>query len=245
MPERPALDGLLAAAGAPLTWSDTGDGGPAYYQAVEGLGPTAGTTTHLTRKGTGGSGPGEVSAEIADARQFENRLEYSAKSGGFLALTVHPRTARHAEGELLRRFDLERVSIDALLLAALREQAEALKVDWQVVLRADTSVPGSREWTNLMRLVQKAMVAVRTRLLACQNKLLLVHPGLLARYALMDLVTELQNAASRPNGIPGLWLLIPMESNGLPTIDGAAVPVISSAQWARIPQTWLENVHRA
>lgn len=130
LPPRPALDALLAAAGAPLTWSDTGDGGPGYYQIAEGLGPSAGTTTHLTRKGTGGSSPGEVTADVADARQFEERLEHSAKSGGFLALTVHPRTARHAEAELLRRFDLERVSIDALLLAALREQAKALKVDW-------------------------------------------------------------------------------------------------------------------
>ncbi|MGH8607052.1 MAG: protein kinase domain-containing protein, partial [Gammaproteobacteria bacterium] len=130
LPPRPALDALLAAAGAPLTWSDTGDGGPGYYQIAEGLGPSAGTTTHLTRKGTGGSSPGEVTADVADARQFEERLEHSAKSSGFLALTVHPRTARYAEAELLRRFDLERVSIDALLLAALREQAKALKVDW-------------------------------------------------------------------------------------------------------------------
>ena len=235
LPPRPALDALLAAAGAPMTWSDTGDRGPAYYQAAESLGPSAGTTTHLTRKGTGGSLPGEVTADIADARQLEERLEHSAKSGGFLALTVHPRTARHAEAELLRRFDLERVSIDALLLDALREQAKALKVDWQVVLRADTSAPGSRDWTNLMRLVHKATATVRARLLASQKKLLLVHPGLLARYELMDMVTELQNAASRPNGIPALWLLIPMVANGLPAIDGVVVPVISSAQWARIP----------
>jgi hypothetical protein len=67
----------------------------------------------------------------------------------------------------------------------------------------------------------------------------------LARYELMDVVTELQNTVGRPNGIPGFWLLIPVEANGLPAIDGVAVPVISSAQWARIPQAWLENAHRA
>ncbi|MGH8607051.1 MAG: hypothetical protein ACREX9_06425 [Gammaproteobacteria bacterium] len=96
-----------------------------------------------------------------------------------------------------------------------------------------------------MRLVHKAAATVQTRLLASQKKLLLVHPSLLARYELMDVVTELRNAASRPKGIPGLWLLIPMEANGLPAIDGVAVPVTSSAQWARVPQAWLENVHRA
>lgn len=75
--------------------------------------------------------------------------------------------------------------------------------------------------------------------------MLLVYPGLLARYELLDMVTDLQNAASRPNGPPGVWLLIPMEAMGLPAIDGVAVPVISSAQWARIPQAWIENAHRA
>jgi hypothetical protein len=38
----------------------------------------------------------------------------------------------------------------------------------------------------------------------------------LARYALTDVVTELRNAASHPNGIRRLLIL--MEANGLPAM---------------------------
>jgi hypothetical protein len=44
------------------------------------------------------------------------------------------------------------------------------------------------------------------------------------RYALTDVVTL---AGQPPERDPGLWLLIPMEANGLPDIGSIAVPVIS------------------
>lgn len=37
-----------------------------------------------------------------------------------------------------------------------------MKIDWQVVLQADAAERGSRNWTNLQRLVQRAVPAVRT-----------------------------------------------------------------------------------
>ncbi len=245
LPPRPTLDALLEAAGSNLSWSDSGSNGPGFYPASRGLGPSAGTTTYYGRHSTQGEAPTEVTAEIAEARQFEERLAYAAKAGGFLTLTVQPRLARHAEAELLRRFELARVSFDALLLAAMQEQSKALKVDWQVVLRADATSPGSRDWTNLMRLVQKAVPAVRAQLAAQRKKVLLVHPGLLARYQLMSLLEEMRDQAGRPGSLPGLWLLVPMQLSGLPAIDGVPVPVISSAQWSPIPQAWIENAHRA
>ena len=43
----------------------------------------------------------------------------------------------------------------------------------------------------------------------------------------------------------GLWVLLPSdEQNALPTLDSKEVPVISSNQWARIPEAWLANAHR-
>jgi hypothetical protein len=74
---------------------------------------------------------------------------------------------------------------------------------------------------------------------------LLVHPWLLARYQLMSLLEELRDQAGRPNSLPGLWLLMPIQLSGLPAIDGVPVPVISSAQWSPIPQARIENSHRA
>jgi len=111
-------------------------------------------------------------------------------------------------------------------------------------------VPGSRDWTNLTRLVQKALPVLKQRLLQADKPILLVHPGLLERYLVMGLVEELRDrVGSNPVGSndapPALWLLVPMAANGLPAVDGVPVPVISSAQWTRIPQAWVENAHRA
>ncbi|MCY2987164.1 MAG: BREX system serine/threonine kinase PglW [Planctomycetota bacterium] len=74
---------------------------------------------------------------------------------------------------------------------------------------------------------------------------LLVYPGLLARYAQMDMLQRLREKVGRPDGIPGLWMLIAAdESTELPVLDGHAVPVIGRAEWARIPDSWLRNEHR-
>ena len=44
---------------------------------------------------------------------------------------------RWAEAELLRRFDLERVSFDDLLFEILREEARELEVEWAIIEQAD------------------------------------------------------------------------------------------------------------
>ncbi len=31
----------------------------------------------------------------------------------------------------------------------------------------------------------------------------------------------------------------------MPLLDGAAVPVITNNQWAHIPESWCQNLHRA
>jgi hypothetical protein len=160
LPSRPALDALLDAVGSNLTWNAAGPNGPGYYVKGKAFGPSAGSTIAYARHGTHDDEPLPVNAEVAEARQFEERLEYALRAGGFLALTVSLRMARHAEAELLRRFDLERVSFDELLIAAMKEQAQMLKVEWNTVLAADISAPGSRDWTNLMRLVQRALPRV-------------------------------------------------------------------------------------
>ena len=58
-------------------------------------------------------------------------------------------------------------------------------------------------------------------------------------------MASLRDKAGRPGSLPGLWMLVPMSANGLPAVDGTPVPVISSAQWSRIPQAWINNAHRA
>jgi hypothetical protein len=62
---------------------------------------------------------------------------------------------RPCEEELLRRFRLERVSFDDLLFDALRKEAEALEIEWNVIERADGADRSSQDWHNLMHLVER------------------------------------------------------------------------------------------
>ena len=258
LPDRPSLDRLLEEAGAPLTWDITAAAGRgAYRLATLGRGQTAGTTTQFSRHATLQTTHVMGEGDAAQAAVVEERLVRSLEQGGLQVLTVHPRIAHHAEAELLHRFGgcattsgsvIKRINFDALLLAALREQAQAMKVDWNVVIQADGADRGSRHWVNLQRLVQRAVPAVRSALLNSASPLLLVCVGLLARYELMSLVTELEEHAGRPGHTPGAWVLLPTSHQGLPVIDGVAVPLVNNINNTRtmaLPQAWVENKHRA
>ena len=257
LPGRPELDRLLEEAGAPLNWDPTAaDGAGAYRSATLGSTATAGTTTQFSRQGTMLSTVAGPDSTVVDAAAAEERLQRSLRQGGLLVITVDPRLARRAEAELLHRFreakgpgqGLKRLNFDALLLNELKAQANAAHADWNVVLRADAADDGSRDWTNLMRLVQRTLPALRVALLQSPAPLLMVSGGLLARYDLMSLITEIEAAVGRPAQTPSVWLLLPTAHQGLPVIDGMAVPLvnnINNTQMVALPQAWVENQHRA
>ena len=253
LPRRPLLDTLLADVGALLVWSDDTPAGPGYLPSTQALGPSAGTTTQYSRATTAmerglpgaDAGSDEASAAAIEAQKLEDRLAYARTAGGFLVLTVEPRLAHHVEAELLRRFGRQRVSFEALMLKALRQQAEALKVNWNVVLMADAAAPTSTDWSRLMRLVHKALPLVKQALLEATAPVLLVNSGLIARYGLMPLIDELRDEVGRPGRLASLWMLLPMAATGLPTIDDVPVPIITSTQWANVPVAWARNLHRA
>ena len=58
----------------------------------------------------------------------------------------------------------------------------------------------------------------------------------------MEIIARLGQTGGGP---PGVWLMVPMSRGVLPAIDGVPVPVIGSFQWARIPDAWTRNLHRA
>jgi serine/threonine protein kinase len=253
LPPRPLLDNLLSDVGALLVWRDDEPAGPGYVPSTQALGPSAGSTTQYSRAATAmersapppGLGSDDASAPAIEAQKLEDRLAYAHKAGGFLVLTVEPRLAHHVEAELLRRFGRQRVSFDTLMLKALRQQAETMKVNWNLVLLADGAAPTSTDWGRLMRLVHKALPQVKQALLDVTAPVLLVNSGLIARYGLMPLIDELRDEVGRSGKLASLWMLLPMAATGLPTIDGVPVPVITSTQWANVPVAWAKNLHRA
>lgn len=202
--------------------SASADGAGAYLSQSLGSTSTAGTTTLFSRQSTFGAAQGFPAGRCGAGRSARRRatlatlrLQHSTQSGGLLVLTVEPRHSRHAEAELLRRFGLasktspplQRLSFDAMLLKALRAEAVAVHVDWSTVLGADAAQHGSREWTNLQRLVQRTLTKLKPQLLNSTTPVLLTNVGLLARYHLMAMVTEIESTAGRPGHNPSLWLL--------------------------------------
>jgi serine/threonine protein kinase len=242
LPDRPRLDELLNAAGLELTWDpDALDGRGGYVppDTTSSISEPSRTATRLPT--TTGRDPREpLAPEEADARQFEEKLRRSLKEGAFLTLLVPPRAFQQARRELERRFPIQAIDGDRLIIDALREAAGKARVDWSVVLRTDAT-PHNGDWNKLLLLVGRALPRVEERLAAAASTVLLLYPGLLARYDKLDLLERLRDRVGRPGGPPGLWLLLPSQQ---PLIDGKAVPLLSPAQRVHVPESWVRNAHR-
>ncbi|PQO28934.1 BREX system serine/threonine kinase PglW [Blastopirellula marina] len=244
LPQGEALDELLRQGGFEFRWDPTSKNGVGSYISTvrEFSAVTSGTETAI-RRPTNSShlAAGDVTPEVADARQFEERLQRSAQEGAFLALLVNPKYYERAQEELCRRFPLQPVDFEGLFLDSLQATAEKAKVQWDLVLNTDTQ-PNQGDWDKLMMLVSRTMPSVEKDLLAAEKTMLLAYPGMLARYGQMDLLSRLSQKVGRPGGIPGLWLLLPGDSQAM--IDGKPVPLIGPGQRALIPESWIQNLHR-
>ena len=245
LPDRPALDELLREAGFDFHWDATGKGGVGCYVSplrdlVSVTSGSGSVQRHPTAPGQGAAG--EVTPEEADARQFEERLQRSIKEGSFLALLVNPKYYDRARSELCRRFPLDLIDFEGLFLDSLHATADKAKVKWDLVLQTDAT-PHEGDWDKLTMLVGRTMPQVEKQLLTAEKTMLVVYAGLLARYDQMDLLSRLSQKVGRSGGIPGLWLLLPGDNQAM--IDGKPVPLIGPGQRTRIPESWLQNLHRA
>ena len=243
LPNRPILDNLLNLAGFDFRWNPSfGDTGSYVSQLVDITSITS--SKSLSRLPTA-SHPVvgvEITPEIADARQFEERLNRGIQDGSFLVLLVNANRYHQAYQELCDRFPVKLVDFEGLFINALRQVAQKAKVNWDLVLKTDAT-PYQGDWDKLMLLVGRAMPLVEAQLIATDKTILLIYGGLLARYDQMVMLERLRDQVGRADGIPGLWLLIPGEQQAV--MDSKAVPILSPAQRSRIPESWLENRHRA
>ncbi|MBA4158987.1 MAG: BREX system serine/threonine kinase PglW, partial [Gemmatimonadetes bacterium] len=240
LPPPPRLDALLEEAGVHLRW----DPARGSYTAPQPRPGYLDTSTTSSRQTTGSQG-GQQTPETEEAWAVERRLLAAAAGRRFLALTVAPRHLLRAEAEILRRFPVERVNLESLLLREMRSVAEGLGARWEVVLRADAAGRESRDWRNLQRVVEKAIPALERALLARETPALLLYPGLLARYGQLALFETLRQACERGTA-PGYLLLIPADGlSAMPVIDRVPLPVVHASEWARLPEAWVNNRHRA
>jgi serine/threonine protein kinase len=249
LPDRPALDGLLAIAGVELTWDQAAEAYVApervvltdltsHISSLERLPTDAATSTVTTL-------PPRGDPSVAEAQDFERRLAAALLGGGLLVLSTAPRTLRLAS-TALRRFDVTPVDVDELMLRALHAAADELNVRWDLVVRADAAQRTDVDWTRLMALVGRAIPAVDAKLGSVTGVVLLENAGLLARYGQISMLERLRERILAGTGPRGCWVLIPGDhQTERPVLDGVPIPVISTNEAAPIPESWLRNVHRA
>ncbi len=242
LPDHPDLQRLLEAVGLEVRW----DAERKMYRRPEVIRTTSGSSQSL-RVPTAQSARHhiEVTPDVAEARIFEDRLKHAYADGGFLALSVRPGKMRACEAELMRRFKLEKLSFDELLFDALRAEAEELEIDWPTIEGADGTDRSSPDWDNLVHLVTRAAPKITEDLANRTDHLLLVHPGLIARYRQMAILEALRDRVGHDAPCPGIWLLVATDGqNEMPKLDNVVVPLITTSQRARVSEAWIDNLHR-
>ncbi len=162
LPPRPALDGVLRDA-VGLEWFPGGQG-PAGAPLAPGFrvppppavapATAVGSSGSRFRTGTAVDVPDEARAL---AENTQDRLERHAKNGGYLVLTVIPSHQQRAI-IALAEIGATPVSVDAVLIRALREHAAAKGIKWdEAILAADAEGPAGDRWTRLLTVVHDAI----------------------------------------------------------------------------------------
>lgn len=238
LPDRPALDELLDAAEIPLEWQPASDGQAAGYAPPH---RGSGFTRHSsTLRGTTIADGDEHSPEAQSARRFEANLKHALDQGQFQIVTSRPATVERAAQALSQKFQLQRYSLDKLLIDTLHAEANKLKARWDVVLKADATAQDSGDWRKLQALIARVMPVVQQTLFDNPHALLLEHPGLLLRYGKLDLLQRLRDRAHQ-GGSPARILLVPGDPESpAPKLDGVALPIITTADVAVVPRRWLQ-----
>lgn len=243
LPERPALDALLAPHGL-VFMPDMGTG---EYARPGQHANTSMTVALPPRKPTS---PGLVQRRSPDAQRaaaFQDQLDRGVAAGRFRVVQVRADVASPALDALSEALKTQVVSLDHVLTDAIRRQAEELGVDWTNVEAADRAGPGGPDWPLLVELVRQATDRVVDELLHRREQtLVLAWPGALARYGLAAALARIVEGAERGDA-PAVLLVVPSHADGTaPSINGRLpVPAPLPSQRIVMPDAWLANAHKA
>ena len=243
LPDRPALDALLAVHGLVF---DAPRG--QYVRAGENE-PTimSSRLPTLTERFTTALPSQSLSMdpEAVQAREFDALLRNAAERRELRVLGVRPDRARSAALALASRLGTQPIAFDQRLVAAIRVEMERAGIAQdEVVHAADRAGRTGSAWRNLVKLATLAGNALMDELLITNQVLLLTQLGLIGRYRLDGLVEKLL-AGRRPAPV---FMLVPSHDTGaIPTIQSPGgdypIPGLLRSQVLWVPLEWLDNHH--
>ena len=140
---------------------------------------------------------------------------------------------------------MDKVSFDDLLIERLRSKSTEYEFPWTDIYEADAENRNSDDWQNLLHLVSEVTPEIAADLMKRERPLLLVHPGLIARYDQMSFLQTLRDRVGHDVACPSLWVLVAADNqNEMPYLDGVQIPLISTGQKAIVSDHWIDNLHR-
>ncbi|MFW6023332.1 MAG: protein kinase domain-containing protein, partial [Myxococcota bacterium] len=243
LPDRPALDELMAAQG--YTFGDDGR----YHRPGDPESTSLGTRAsplHRHRTALPTQPRAARPASLA-AREWDERLRDAVERRAFRVLGVVKDRAVEAAQLIGRRIGVEPVPFDVRFVQAMREEMRAAGMeDDAVVHDTDRAGPADPDWPLLRELAARAAARVADRLLPPRAPLLLVQPGPIARYALTAFLERLRKASEDPAAAAILLLVPSPDTGGIPAINGTLpIPGVLPSQVLWVSREWLQNQHNA
>jgi serine/threonine protein kinase len=239
---RPELDRPLEDLG--LFWSDTEQA----YSRRTSFQESSTVASHQTPLPPVVRGPRQLPQDM-ERQEFEEQLQYFRERGQIRVVPVEPQNAENLARRLAQRLGTAPVSIEQELLHAMFSLAAQKKITESAILDADHKGLSGPHWPLLCRLAREASLTVLGRLLERPSPVLLVHPGLLARYQLDDFLDQLFRAHETRDNAPAILLINP----GFPEHDrkvqhspgtSLPLPLTHPGQLFLVPPSWWMESRR-
>jgi hypothetical protein len=236
LPDRPDLDALLQRLGLHF------DAQAGAYQRAGERAQATHTSAALTSYTSLSTGQPRVMDEKSVTRQeFEDGIRAVIERRTLRVLGVTADASVRAARRLVERFGFRLRSFDDVFLKALQELLLRKSVNPDLVHEADRVGPGSpASWNNLVRVANDAAGDVANRLFPPKEPLLLIQPGLIARYRLEAFCTAMVESSKQDDARAIVMLVPSRDTGGVPRINGVmSIPGLLPQQAGWIPQVWL------
>ena len=179
---------------------------------------------------------------LARAARFEKEVHDALADRRLLVLPVQPAQFGGAIPQIAQQFDLQVISLDQLVVQGLRVVAQDRRIDFNKIRAADAHWPSGHDSDRLAQVLAEVMVKhVRPAVLQPARPILICDWGLVLRYRLDALYTELRDACGA-GAHPGAVCVVPADdAEQTVVLDARQFPEFDGGRIVRVPGAWLRR----